>query len=102
MKYPVLTIGAVIMTTANVSIAYGPKPKPPTVTTIAVMDGAATDTLAVIVTALHNDTGSVRCFLYDDEDDFPKSEKHIVGRAVAMPRGGSATCMFTSSSTRFT
>ena len=94
MKYQPFVVSAVIVATASVSVAYGPKPKPPTVTTVAVMDGAASDTLAVNVSELHSELGSVRCFLYDDEDDFPKSEKHIIGRAVAMPRDGKATCMF--------
>jgi uncharacterized protein (DUF2141 family) len=48
--------------------------------------------VVVRVTGLRSDSGSVRCSLYDDADGFPEGQKHVVGRARAVPSGKAATC----------
>jgi len=55
---------------------------------------ASEDKIVVRVTALRNSKGSVRCSLYNSGDGFPQSQKHIVGRARAVPSDKSATCTF--------
>jgi uncharacterized protein (DUF2141 family) len=47
------------------------------------------------VTGLRSDEGTVRCFLYDNGEDFPDSAVHVIAKAVALPAGKTATCKFT-------
>ena len=54
----------------------------------------APDTIAVPVTGLRSDEGTVRCFLYDNAEDFPDSSVHVIARAVALPSGRAAACKF--------
>ena len=56
----------------------------------------APDAIAVTVIGLRSDAGTVRCFLYDQPEDFPDSKQHVIGSAVAIPSGQRATCTFTS------
>jgi uncharacterized protein (DUF2141 family) len=70
-----------------------PKGTPqPHVARVAVMGGAASDQLDVAVSGLRSDAGTIRCYLYDDGDRFPDAKEHVVGKAIALPSGGRATC----------
>ena len=55
---------------------------------------SARDRIVVQVSGLRSDSGSVRCSLYDDAEGFPEGQKHVVGRARALPSGKAATCTF--------
>lgn len=52
------------------------------------------DKIVVRVTALRNNSGSVRCALYNDADGFPTSQKHVIARSRAVPADKAATCTF--------
>ena len=54
--------------------------------------GATADEIVVGFTSLRNDTGMVRCSLYDDGDAFPEGQAHVIARAVARP--SAHACVF--------
>lgn len=56
----------------------------------------AEDKITIKVTGLRNDTGSVRCSLYDDAEGFPEGQKHVVARVRAVPKDKGVTCTFKS------
>ena len=87
-----ILLGALLF--ACTSSASKSKTKPPAVTSVGTIDGAPSDTLAVDIEKIHNDLGSVRCSLYDNGEGFPRSEKHIIAKAVARPMAGKAMCQF--------
>ena len=85
---------AVVLLVACRSTASGPPQ--PYVEKVGSGSGAPLDEITVTATALRSDEGMVRCSLYDDDDEFPESPKHVIARAVARPAGRSGTCVFTS------
>lgn len=56
----------------------------------------AEDKIVVRVSGLRNDSGSVRCSLYDNAEGFPTDQKHVVARVRAVPKDKGATCTFKS------
>ncbi|HET9992579.1 MAG TPA: DUF2141 domain-containing protein, partial [Kofleriaceae bacterium] len=46
------------------------------------------------VSDLRSDEGTIRCYLYDNGEDFPDSKKHVVAAAVALPAAHAGTCTF--------
>jgi uncharacterized protein (DUF2141 family) len=56
--------------------------------------GAAVDELVVAVTALRSDQGTIRCYLYDNGEDFPDAKQHVIAAAVALPAARAGTCTF--------
>lgn len=70
-------------------------PPQPYVEKVGSGSGAPLDEITVTVSALRSDAGMLRCSLYDDDDEFPESPKHVIARAVARPSGRSGTCVFT-------
>jgi uncharacterized protein (DUF2141 family) len=66
----------------------------PYVATDGAMAGATVDEIAVAVSALRSDAGTVRCFLYDAPDGFPEAHTHVVAEAIALPATRAATCRF--------
>ena len=67
-------------------------PQPSVAKDRVITDAATPDVIAVVVTGLRSDEGTVRCFLYDNREDFPDSSRHI--SAVALPSGRGAICKF--------
>ena len=60
----------------------------------AAGSAAVPDAVAVAVTGLRSDEGTVRCFLYDNGEGFPDSAVHVIAKAVALPSARAATCKF--------
>ena len=72
-----------------------PDGKPqPYVAEVGNGSGAVVDQITVNVSALRNDDGTVRCFLYNDGTDFPDSVTHVIAKAVALPDAHAASCVF--------
>ncbi len=69
-------------------------PEQPYVERTAVGSGAAGDVITVRLSALRSDAGMIRCSLYDASDGFPESQRHVIARAVARPKGRGGECVF--------
>ncbi|MEP6860968.1 MAG: DUF2141 domain-containing protein [Deltaproteobacteria bacterium] len=72
-----------------------PAGKPqPYVEVAAKGSGAVVDELVVAVSALRSDQGTIRCYLYDNGEDFPDAKQHVIAAAVALPAARAGTCRF--------